>query len=121
VSEALRYAERFAISHVFTLVLPVVVLPDDTLWQAEYTENGELLGDPVRTDQCEMYVGRSVTPPHEVGDITTPYTFSHLHFFTSKGLIDFLLRATGSSDDNQWHAAAFNADVILASKAERRS
>ncbi len=121
VSEALRHAERFVIPHVFTLVLPVVVLPDDTLWQAEYSENGDLLGDPTKTDECEMYVGRSMTPPHEIGDITTPYTFSHLHFFTSKGFISFLLRATGAGGDNQWRAAAFNSDVIAASKDERRS
>jgi hypothetical protein len=122
VNEALRYAERFATPHVFTLVLPIVVLPDDTLWQAEYAENGDLLGDPVRVDQCELYIGRSITPPHEAGDITSPYTFSHLHFFTSKGFIAFLRDATGSGGENQWwRAAAFNSDVILASKAERRS
>jgi hypothetical protein len=122
VSEAKRYAQQFAMPHVFTLVLPIVVLPDETLWQAEYTENGDLLGDPVRTDQCEMYVGRSVTVPHEIGDITSPYTFSHLHFFTTKGFISFLLEATGSIHDNQWwRSNAFNSDVIVASKAERRS
>lgn len=121
VRDALRYAERLGIPHVFTLILPVVVLPDETLWQAEYTENGDLLRDPVKTDQCEMYVGRSVTPPHEIGDITAPYNFSHLHFFTSKGFISFLLNATGRSGDNRWRAGAFNSDVIAVSKAERRS
>jgi hypothetical protein len=100
---------------------PVVVLPEDTLWGAEYSDAGELSFDPVPTEECEMYVGRSTMPEQEIGDIASPYTFSHLHFFTIRGFASFLLRATGALAGDNWRQNAFQADVIAASKTERRS
>lgn len=117
VTVAMRYA-NYDQKHVFTLILPIVVLPSNTLWRAHYSETGELMSDPEKVDECELFVGRPIAPPIEIGDFEEPYTFSHLHFFTTDGFIQFLLKAT---QDHDWRGFAFNPQVIARSTGERRS
>jgi len=118
VAGAMRYAERFDRPHVYTLILPIVVLPNDTLWRAEYSDDGELLKDPEKTDECELFVGRQIAPPIELGDFVDSYTFSHLHFFTAEGFTQFLLKVTR---DHDWRALAFDPQMMRDSQAERLS
>jgi hypothetical protein len=115
---AMRYAKRFDQKHIYTLILPIVVLPSDTLWRAHYSESGELVTDPEKVDECELFVGRPIVPPTEIGDFEEPYTFSHLHFFTTEGFTAFLLKVTA---DHDWRGLAFNQQVIARSRAERLS
>ena len=116
VRNARRYAANFDFPHVFTVLLPVVVVPNDVLWRVEYDVNGRTVGDPVKTDECEFYVAREVWSAPELGDSTEPYTFSHLHFLTLKGFALFLLKITGDED---WRKLAFDEQTIAASRAER--
>ncbi|MFZ1219414.1 MAG: hypothetical protein WAO00_08975 [Chthoniobacterales bacterium] len=117
VTVAMRYANHDQ-KHLFTLILPIVVLPNNTLWRAHYSEDGELMSDPEKVDECELFVGRPIVPTVELGDFEEPYTFSHLHFFTTDGFTAFLLKAT---QDHDWRAVAFNQQVIASSRAERLS
>jgi hypothetical protein len=103
-------------SHVFTLVLPVVVLPPDSLWQVEYNINGQVIGGAQRIDEVEFYVGRSVLPAREPGDSGHPYVFSHLHFVTLTGFASLLLRIT---QNEEWLQRAFDQQVVALAKAER--
>jgi hypothetical protein len=111
-----RYATLSDHHHVFTLVLPVVVLPDDSLWKIEYDINGKVLAEPQRVDECEFYVARSMLAAEEAGDSTDPYVFSHLHFVTLRGFGGFLQRITRDED---WLQCAFHAQTVTEAKAER--
>lgn len=70
-----------------SIVLPVLVLPDGTLWIANYSDSGSLQDGPVQTDQVQFYIG--------VGHSFLPnpdylFTVSHLHVVTKSGLVALL-------------------------------
>ena len=102
--------------HVFTFVLPVVVLPDETLWKIEYDINGKIVGGPERATEIEFFVAHRASPPVELGDINVPYMFSHLHFVTLSGFSKLLLRITG---DHEWLQSVFYDEIVSKAKAER--
>jgi len=65
-------AERF-----LTFVLPLLVVPDGTLWAADYGEDGGLLAGPHPVEGALLFVGREYTDRfHPVT------TVSHLHICT---------------------------------------
>jgi hypothetical protein len=116
VQAAGRNATLATNQHVFTFVLPVVVLPDDSLWKIEYDINGKIIQDPQPANEIEFFVGHKALPPVELGDSTDPYVFSHLHFVTPAGFAALLLRITS---DGEWLQCAFDEQVVAAGKAER--
>jgi hypothetical protein len=63
-------------------VVPILVVPNGTLWVADYTAEGISAGKPQIADECEFYLG------YEVLDESNhnKFTFSHLHFVTVSGL-----------------------------------
>ena len=71
-------------STFISLVLPILVVPNGTLWEVDYCENGERNGDPVKVDRCSFFVGRE----YEAGDRIrgAQLTISHLEFVTLSGL-----------------------------------
>ena len=103
--------------HVFTLVLPVVVFPDNTLWKIEYDDKGQPTGDPTEADECEFYVDREIVVPNPFKSFPQRrFVISHIHFFTMRGFASFLLRIT---NDDDWCNSAFDAQVLAAARAER--
>ena len=67
----------------FFLIVPIVVIPDGTLWAANYSENGDLDDEPFPTDRCSMFINKTTAtaaPDH------TTYTQSHLEIVTLAGL-----------------------------------
>ena len=116
VEAAGRNAALAAHQHVFTFVLPVVVLPDLTLWKIEYDINGKIVEDPQPTNEVEFFVGHKALPPVELGDSSDPYVLSHLHFATLTGFAALLVRITS---DEEWVQGAFHEKVVAAGKAER--
>jgi hypothetical protein len=116
VDAAGRNATTAANQHIFTFVIPVVVLPDDTLWKVEYDIKGKIIQDPQLSNEIEFFVGHKAFPPIDLGDSSEPYVFSHLHFVTFTGFAALLLKMTS---DEQWSRCAFNKQVIAAGKAER--
>jgi hypothetical protein len=116
VFEARYYASKSHLSHVFTAILPLVVVPNNTLWSVEYDENGKLLREPIETDECEFFVSREITVPAEFAELPeSEFHFSHIHFFTLKGFADFLL----SLNDLGWLARCFPDRLISEAKSER--
>jgi hypothetical protein len=73
---------------VAAYVVPALVVPDGTLWAADYSAAGERLGDCAQVDEIEFYLNHA---PWRVGQMFT-YTISHLHFLTQRGLISFVER-----------------------------
>ena len=64
-------------------VLPLVVVPDDSLWTVCYKDDGALDGDPKQVNQCEFYVDQKLL-------IGLPFVLTHIHFVTLKGLSHML-------------------------------
>lgn len=58
-----------------TVVFPVLVVPNKTLWTVDYAEDGEQIMAPRLIDHCELYLGKQFTDFH--------YTASHLLLFTA--------------------------------------
>ncbi len=116
VHTAGRNATAATNQHVFTFVVPVVVLPDDSLWKIEYDVNGKIVGHPQPANEVDFFVAHEASPSIEPGDLRQPYVFSHLHFLTLTGFAALLLRITS---DKEWLRSAFHEQVIAAAKAER--
>jgi hypothetical protein len=78
-----------------SIVLPVLVVPDETLWVANYSENGVLQEGPVQKDEVEFYIGDT----QRFDQTRREFSITHLHIVTKTGL-DLLLRrfAEGGSD-----------------------
>lgn len=75
---------------VFSVVLPVVVVSDDSLWRLQYGENGTLASDPEKIENSEYFVAHpvwidSARQPHR-------FLFSHVHFFTLAAFGSFVTR-----------------------------
>jgi hypothetical protein len=107
VSAATDAHERHGKPLFFTVVLPVLVVSDDALWVADYSDAGVLERDPFQVEEATLFVGRSYSSTF--GDA---YTVSHLHVCTRKGIRAFLKRI--AEDDALW-------DVIFPGNVIRRS
>lgn len=71
---------------VQTIILPILVVSDDTLWVADYTENGNVLRAPRQVETTEFYVNAR----YQIGQGDTYYAISHMHIFTKKGITEFM-------------------------------
>ena len=80
-------------------ILPVLVVPDDSLWKVDYDENGSVNGQPEQVNSCELFIDRLIKISAE--DFPHPFIFSHIHFFTITGFSLFLSSLT--SDDTVWN------------------
>lgn len=81
---------------VNSLVLPVVVVPDGSLWRAQYDSFGSLIGSPEQVQEVTYYSHYRVKYSYDltVGGVTTEakaYGYlSHVHFLTLSGIELFL-------------------------------
>lgn len=85
VSDAF-WSRREVKAPLMSVVLPILVVPDNILWVAEYSQNGNPLGDPRLSKECTVYLGKTINGN---GPMFT-YTFSHLHIFTFSAFTEFL-------------------------------
>jgi hypothetical protein len=83
----------------FTAVLPILVVPDDTLWMAKYSSRGSLQVDPEPTREVTFYLGRQYPIPFEP---LRPFTISHLHIMTKATAADFLRQVGQPSPGGIW-------------------
>lgn len=70
-----------SLSNGFSFIMPLVVVPDNSLWIANYKDDGTIDGDPTLTDQCDFYVDHEI----KIG-IVARLVITHIHFVTLKGL-----------------------------------
>jgi hypothetical protein len=77
-----------------TVIFPVLVIPDGTLWTIDYTEDGNQLGDPRQSKECEIFLGKRID-----ADILD-YTASHLLIFTKTEFNSYLDRL--ATNDKYW-------------------
>ena len=95
VSAAEGAHEHRATAMFLTAVLPVLVVSDDTLWVADYSDAGGLEGDPSQASEATLFVGRT----YSLGAQET-CVLSHLHIYTRTAIAAFLERV--AKDDNLW-------------------
>jgi hypothetical protein len=80
---------------LFTAILPVLVVPDGTLWAARYSSRGQLERDPEQANEVTFYLDRE----YPVGSTGLTFTISHLHIMTERSVTD-LLRQVGQPSPN---------------------
>jgi hypothetical protein len=85
VREGILAHRGHAVSEYFTLVLPVLVVSDDSLWVVDYSESGRRARSALPVEETEVYVGRE----YELL-AGRRYQVSHLHLFTRSGFTSFL-------------------------------
>jgi hypothetical protein len=89
-----------------TVVLPVLVVPDNTLWVADYSAEGALVSSPRQINECSLFLGKLVA----VGEIRC--TLSHLLIFTKSGLDAYLMRICDPSSDDWEYLFPDNKTLI---------
>ena len=95
VNEAAHDFELLNHDVAATVVLPILVVPDETLWVADYSKEGILLAPAKKTDRCLIYLRKEASNLPFV----TEYWFSHLQVFTKFAFIGYL-KKFGHGEDS---------------------
>lgn len=85
VAHASDAHERHGTPMFLTAVLPVLVVSDDTLWVADYSEEGILQREPWLVNEATLFVGREY-----FSQFHDACVLSHLHIYTRTGIEAFL-------------------------------
>ena len=64
--------------------MPMVVVPNGSLWTARYSGKGDLEGEPKQVKHCEFHVA------HKIEVDSAAYLVTHIHFLTLDGLKEFI-------------------------------
>lgn len=92
ISEA-HYLDTDISPHYLTLVCPVLVIPDSSLWQAKYSDNGEQIGEPEQINHVSYYIGKGWTVGDKINSLH--YTLSHLEIVTYSEIQNFIEKYLG--------------------------
>ena len=95
LSDAVYHHSKFEMGFCITAVIPILVVSDDTLWVADYSDNGVLQSKPRQVDDALLYVGREYSKPMSIS-----YNVTHLHVCTKTAVPKLLERIT--TDQNFW-------------------
>ncbi len=88
-----------------SILIPCLVVPDDTLWVVDYDEEGQRIKPPEKTDEAHIFMGKA----YEINSGKTDAVFeaSHLHVMTITGLKKLFSRFSDADfwddffDDNE--------------------
>ena len=77
-----------------SFILPVLVVPDGTLWVTHFDKNGNRVRQPETADRCQLFIDK----PYYAGDRLqgTEYRVSHLEFVTISGLQTLIAQLTSN-------------------------
>jgi hypothetical protein len=99
VKEATVAANRNKPGEVHSAILPILVVPDESLWTTHFDSAGEISSDPVNALECTYFIGKRIIAPtphsYMVG-----FVFSHVHIFTLTGFKSFLNKM--AMNDHAW-------------------
>lgn len=90
------------------VVLPVVVVPDETMWEVGYDSSTCAPSTPKAVDEVRYFIGQKVPvplPPHTQNHAGNRLIFqlSHVHFFTLRGIGQFLAKLSAAGADwDEW-------------------
>lgn len=71
-----------------SFVMPVLAVPDEKLWVAEFNADGARLGNPRQVGRCSYFIGKVYCAGDKVHH--PPYHVSHLEFVTLAGLVEMI-------------------------------
>jgi hypothetical protein len=71
-------------SRFHCLVIPILVVPDDMLWEVRFDSRGKRVALPKQTDHVPLFAKRTYTC--RTGDQITEFCASHLEIVTARGL-----------------------------------
>jgi hypothetical protein len=95
-----------------TLILPVLVIPNDRLWRIKYKADGTIESGPETIARTTMYIDKYVASSDRLTGISV--SFSHLEIVTEQGLID-LCKGFQTGDLAK---KAFPQEAIMAALSE---
>lgn len=90
INQARDAHDEFGVEIFFSCVLPVLVIADETLWVADYSEMGALVQGPIQVAQTTVFVDRKYSDK-----LATTCTLSHLHIYTRSQVRDLLTAVAG--------------------------
>lgn len=94
LEETLEEIEASPDNTGLNVILPVLIVPDERLWFAEYDDKGILVRPPAHTDRCQYYLGKNYYVKEVFHGFN--YGISHLEIMTTSGLKKFL------DDEGKW-------------------
>ncbi|MEQ8851715.1 hypothetical protein [Gimesia sp.] len=71
----------------YTLVLPVLVVPNNRLWIMDYSSDGKPQGDPREVDRASIFIDQMIKTRKKAFGLSA--TISHLEVMTEIGLFQF--------------------------------
>jgi hypothetical protein len=77
------------------VIFPLLVIPDQTLWAADYSADGNLVEQPRQVESTSLFLEKTVLVR------AIKYTISHLLIFTKSALAAYLDKLRDSSSD-EW-------------------
>lgn len=92
ISEA-HYLDTDYSPDYLTLVCPVLVIPDSSLWQVKYSDNGEQIGEPEQINHTPYYIGKRWVVGDKIHSLH--YTISHLEIVTYSEIQNFVEKHLG--------------------------
>lgn len=101
-------------SATFAVTLPIVVLPNETLWRLTYDSDGVVLEEPTMVDHETLFLGRRQWLG---GMAEVTGELSHLHFVTQAGL-EAMVRNLNAPLSKIW-SDAFPIPILHAYQATR--
>jgi hypothetical protein len=85
-TEVAWHRPRRAPPTCWSFILPILVVPDKTLWVADYSANGQKVEAPREVSDTTFYVGRWFDFPNE----EVEYCVTHMQIVTQAGYIELL-------------------------------
>lgn len=100
-----------------SIVLPLVVIPDDRLWVVDYDDDGNMVNEPKQISRCAYYIAAACVAGDKI--VSVPYVLSHLEFVTMSGLPEFLSQfGSKQSEPNGLIFARREVERLLSREAE---
>jgi len=86
---------------VYSFIVPILVVSDNTLWAVDYGEDGRRTGVPHLVESVELFVDRDYAIDIPNYEQHTSYRVGHLHILTRAGLCTFLQLLDASERDRE--------------------
>lgn len=76
-------------NYCFSAVIPILVVPDGTLWRCAFDVDGNRTMDPEQAKRVQFFVGKQ-SSYQEMSYLGPDYTISHLEIVTLSGISDLV-------------------------------
>jgi len=95
LQDAIHSGEKSDRGIDISLILPILVVPDGTLWVTSFDHQGNVISEPSQANRCSYFVDRNYDP----GILTrNEFKISHLEIVTLSGLEKLIDEIIGNND-----------------------